>query len=316
MAMVGATTFVGAIFLVGGGFEGRVGSIAALERTASERSPYTDRCLSETNRVPDVESCIGGTSGRASAYDVLVWGDSHADHFFWGLAKEGAWHGLVHRQVAKASCPPLIGVRIVFSPPNDRLSTDCVEFNERVFAEIRSATDLRLVVLAGAWSFLTETTELGDSGRRFVAVGNEPLSREGSQAAFRKSFRETVEAIRSLGIGVLILGQVPEFRRSPIQCLVRAKLIGAVAARCEIEASIIAERISVSVDESRGLENGADVRVFYPTRIMCGERCRATLDGQPLYRNHDHLSMIGSELLAKHISIEVMRTLNSVASNE
>jgi hypothetical protein len=147
-------------------------------------------------------------------------------------------------------------------------------------------------------------------------VGNEPLSREGSQAAFRKSFRETVEAIRSLGIGVLILGQVPEFRRSPIQCLVRAELIGAVPARCEIEASVIAERISVSVDESRGLENGADIRVFYPTRIMCGERCLAILDGQPLYRNHDHLSMVGSELLAKHISVEVLRTLNSVASND
>lgn len=72
-------------------------------------------CMSWSDRLPPVSGCLLNASASANGYNVVLWGDSNGAHLAPALTENDKHLGIVTREMTKAGCPPVIGVR--FLPP-------------------------------------------------------------------------------------------------------------------------------------------------------------------------------------------------------
>lgn len=109
----------------------------------------------------------------------------------------------------------------------------------------------------------------------------------------------SVAALRDKGVEVILIQGLPEIGRNVPDMVLRyganvpGRLIPSrteVAAR-QARANAILER--VAADHS--------ARLLSPAKSLCAERCRVELDGTPLYRDDDHLSVYGARWLVPNL---------------
>ena len=125
-------------------------------------------------------SCVGPNAGgndcRGRRFDVLVWGDSHAAHYFLGVQRRAAAFGLTAQLQWAGGCPPVLDATPVTQPVrrNEALpiapavQDGCADINRRVLDLVRSSDTVRSVALAGAWDFWTEGVDIGTNERRYL----------------------------------------------------------------------------------------------------------------------------------------------------
>jgi peptidoglycan/LPS O-acetylase OafA/YrhL len=114
----------------------------------------------------DVETCLG-----SKAKTVLLWGDSHAAHYFAALRPLVERNGYTLSQATASLCAPLEGFSIARRP-------NCAGFNAGVFGWIARARP-EIVILSAVWptdpaglAFLDATIDrLKSGGARVVIIG-------------------------------------------------------------------------------------------------------------------------------------------------
>ena len=263
-----------------------------LAATAAEDYRPLPSCYSNPLDNSPVQGCPVGAPGEPT---FLVWGDSHAMAMFATFDSVARSMGKSGLFIAKAGCPPLIGVSRF-----DREEHDCEGFNDQVVDLINSTETIREVVLAARWAINANGTRYGVEEGEAILLS--PRGIDENPAVFRAGLDRTLAFLAGRGIEASFLTQVPEIGWNVPSTLARAS-------RFEREvppAPTIAEYRARQRMVDEALE---DVASRYPLHVVdvsdffCGERtCEVIRAGRALYRDGHHLSLWGASTLAPAIA--------------
>ena len=224
---------------------------------------------------------------------VLI-GDSHANHFFPGLAAEIARGGgnLIH--LGGAGCIPFAGLE-----SDHRLN--CAAATGGALAYALAERDIRTVILAANWHVYAPGSRFSvyrQRQARKVTLSSQqygPLA--GNQALFAAGLSRTLDLLEGAGKNVVFLMQTPELDIRFESCLEKLRAAGSWDDRM---CAVSRRRVDQYVGEYAGLVYAAlagrrRVTVLDPLQVLCdADFCRAVLGGELMYRDDVHLGVEGS----------------------
>jgi peptidoglycan/LPS O-acetylase OafA/YrhL len=234
---------------------------------------------------------------------IALIGDSHANHFFLGLAEQYRKKNENLVMLGHSACPPLIDITSRYRGRFDW----CKNNSSDALKEIANLPSVHTVILAANW-------HLYINGSRFAAhYGTFPpweirfIGKPGAEDninVFEGQLRKTIELLERYSKNVIVVKQVPELDYEVMHCLaVRPIRIWGKEARCETpsaEVKVYLKEYETYFD--RVLVDEVGVTVWDPYPYFCDDRrCVSVVDGKPLYRDDTHLSKLGSEYFARKI---------------
>ena len=83
-------------------------------------------CLARGRELPTIKGCLLGAPSATLDYDGVIWGDSHAAQFAPAVDEIGRRLGLTIREITKAGCAPVQGVKFL---PIAEMRLECPTFN-------------------------------------------------------------------------------------------------------------------------------------------------------------------------------------------
>lgn len=252
----------------------------------SERGPEPDYgCANRT--IEDIrrnQRCLIGGAGQRPSF--VLWGDSHAAVYFPALDMLARRYGVSGYDAAKLGCPPLIPIRARDNRPGkwmlraDKIK-ECDAHNEQVMRFLVE-TRPRVVLLAAEWGVYSD-------GKHALA---EAPDRD------RLPFDTSVEKLRSLGIQVYVVQDVPSASLAEPRALAKAHLTGATV---ELEPNLAAylQRDVGFRTMSSDLQRRDLINIIDPALRLCdAQTCRVTQGGYPIYYDSNHLSARGALFVA------------------
>lgn len=266
-----------------------------LDLAARDRNPLRSICHGNPPFVtlPDRQSCTSGASPDG-ALQLLLWGDSHADHLMPGLllASRSAGAGMVQRSFS--ACPPALGVVPV---RGGQPLVDCERFNAAVLAELSGTDPARVpgVVVNARWAvYVGLATAPADNIFALAAVDGR-RDHDGSLAALRAGLEATLGALQARKRRVLLVAPFPEMRYRAPDCLARRGIVFCSVARAEIER----RRQPILVVLRDAVSRFDNARLWDPIAALCDlDLCRPSDDVVVRYLDDDHLTAAGAARLA------------------
>jgi peptidoglycan/LPS O-acetylase OafA/YrhL len=281
----------GAVIVFCDGFPNRVQArTREIVRVRAEAEAFQlSPCLARRASLPPIEGCLLGQASRDANYDVILWGDSQAAQLAPALATLGQRIGFTAREITKAGCAPLPGVRFF---PEHELRLECPDFNKAAMDAILNHSP-GTIILAGWWDEYA-------TGGLLVAAGSTQPSVAQSRQEFIATVKDTVHALTSAGHHVIVVAQAPIPNGNPIDCIERARLIGRSVSNCAVTGAVFAEADSRVKNVLRSaLETEPDAQLVFPFEHLCdAQECRIfTEQGNFVYLDAAHLSAAGAELV-------------------
>jgi peptidoglycan/LPS O-acetylase OafA/YrhL len=214
---------------------------------------------------------------RTSDQTVVLFGDSHAEHWFPALerlATEKHWRLVT---VLKSSCP--VAKVDVYSVVLKRQDIECSSWRA---AALKLITQLhpRIVILSEADEVVADHTRSAKTeGRRLVPPQE-----------WEEGLRSTVSYLDSGNVKTLVISDVPRPGFDVPTCLSRAAAHTWAAQDCAID------RVAALNEDARQAESAA-VSGFKSARLvdfadtLCtGLLCQTVVDGQVVFRDSNHLT--------------------------
>jgi peptidoglycan/LPS O-acetylase OafA/YrhL len=173
------------------------------------RALSNDPCLAGlTKNEPSLKPACVGSSPTGQA--VALWGDSHSAALAPGFRSAAATQGYAFVQLGKASCPPLIGATH-FIPRQPLLAAGCERFNRKALALLQADRNIRVVVLAAAWSAPLNRTWQDGWLVSDPAHESEIPTPEANCRLFVDSLKAALHALQAAGKQVIVVEDVPSF---------------------------------------------------------------------------------------------------------
>jgi peptidoglycan/LPS O-acetylase OafA/YrhL len=268
------------------GFSGRE-SMAVFSDLIYDNSSFGyTACNNELDREnPELNYCYKASK---KVSHILI-GDSHADDKFHGLVQNSPH--IEWMMLGNSSCPPLMDVNI-----QSLDGTVCTERLEKIFKFIHKAKGIETVILSFAHIYPLDEMYAADHIRNGFKASDMVLQDRLGHAVtpidvFEAGLRRTTNYLRSKGIAVVLLIDIPELKFMPKDCL-RNKV------SCEFNHIDVTTRQKVHRDLLSKISRDTEgVRVFDSLSVFCAnneDRCSVLKDGRTLYRDSHHLSHFGS----------------------
>lgn len=279
--------------------------IRRLDTAARSENPYRRRCSGADKISRDDDACTFGRPRVDGSYDMVIFGDSHGDHYAPTMSVLAREAGLSGRQITVGGCLALLGYHEIISP----FATEarCRALRETMVRFVDRNPRLRLVAISHRWSIYTGTPV--NEERRFtihvLGVKGDERSERRSRQVLREGLQQTVEFFEKRGIRVLLLGEPPPLGRDPTKCMAAAIRRGQSPASCGRSLTEVKARL----DETNELLSDTArqhklVSFFSPLDTMCGQGwCSPFLGGIYAYRDVSHLNRLGAEGLAHAIRL-------------
>lgn len=263
-----------------------------LEQEISEirRTNYglSKKCNGITSIMPELhDSCA--TSAQPN---TIVWGDSYAMHLVPGVAASNPDIA----QLTKDACGPIIDLAPVNSQYNSAWAEGCVAFNRSVFDYLKKNNHIKYIVMSS-------TLETYLNFEKFEYLTNSGVQKADFQL-LKTAFRDTLLAIKALGITPIVVSPPPKSGFNVGECLER--FYG--------QAWLFRENCNIDVNEYRKsqmlvnetLESIEDVaKVIWLKDYLCDSvSCKTDIENILLYRDGGHLTIDGSIKLWKIIKSE------------
>jgi peptidoglycan/LPS O-acetylase OafA/YrhL len=276
--------------------------LAPAARTAAAFSgtdinPARDLCFNKARL--DRPGCRFGAAADARDYDILVWGDSHADAITPGIVAWAKARGLSVREATKGGCPPLVDVRAV--APRRGEIPGCRETTPFLLKEIAANPNLKLIVLAARWPMYADPSVVYDPDSPPITLQD---ARRRSTAAYPlgQALDRMLSAIAATHTRarVVIVGPVPELTFNPPDCVAQALHLGRGEAVCrDAPAALPLIRARKAEREIReALRRHPQATAIFPSDDLCtAASCLIARHGTLLYFDDDHLSASGARML-------------------
>jgi peptidoglycan/LPS O-acetylase OafA/YrhL len=207
------------------------------------------------------EACLGIAAGKTN---VLLWGDSFAAHYFYGLNKLTDPSTTNIMQATQAACMPSFDADAQFHSTCRRFAAEMRTF--------LAGHKVELVIMSADW----------------LEYGRSP--RFGGMIA---DIRKTVAQLNAEGAPVVLLGPSVQFRTRLPSMLIRARLRGADARADDV---VLPDIFAVDQAMHAALPASANFSYVSVVDAVCPERqCPLMVgEGVPLAIDHAHLTAEGS----------------------
>jgi peptidoglycan/LPS O-acetylase OafA/YrhL len=234
---------------------------------------------------------------------VALIGDSHANHFFLGLAEQYKKKNENLVMLGRAACPPLIDILSRYRGKLDW----CENSSSDAIKEIASLSGVHTVILAGNWHLYVNGWRFAELSRALPPweiriIGNP--TEENNVNVFIGQLKRTIQYLELHSKNVIVIRQIPELNFEVSHCLVlRPIQITTKETPCETAS----EDVKAYLDEyaryfDRVLADEPRVIVWDPYPYFCDNlKCISILDRKPLYRDEAHLSKLGSQYFARRV---------------
>jgi hypothetical protein len=256
-------------------------------------------CLGRASKwILPKDACVYGADVNPT---YAVWGDSHADALIEMIGQLASRHGQSVKFFANSSCPPVAGV--------ERLGAykGCFERNERTLGYLLKEQNLHTVILIARWSAYIEgyDRQFGPAEARETRV---PLITDDaglvSDLQARKELsseqmRLTVKMLTDAGKIIVLVHPIPETGYNIPSTLARMAWAGQSPSGFARPERYYFNRQSFVFSVFDDLSPADKIIRIYPNQRLCdGTRCIVYADGQPLYRDDDHLSPAGANFVS------------------
>ena len=266
-----------------------------LLRTSEAVGHHCARSLPYDKPNPD---CLIGEETTEPKAKVLLWGDSHANHFFNTAKVASTSMPVTFELVSFAGCPSIRGVFRV----NRAYSVKCYEHNEAVWEKLVKNGDFDAIVLASNWANYPRGNNLGDNEDMSVSIEN-------SSRAFFSNMSNMISDMALLEKPFFIIDSVPNFPFNPARCNINRKLLGQNR-DCNLEESEYKQgKAEFTTFIMQEVNDKRNVRFVSLDDALCEKGvCLSVKDGKALYSDSNHLSEYGS----KYVASEFISFLNEV----
>ena len=280
--------------------------IRRLDATARSENIYRRACSGPKNIARSDEACTFGRPRDTAAYDMAIFGNSHADHYTPAMSVLAQRAGMSGRQITVGGCLALLGYYEIVSPY--ATEARCRSLRDAVLRFVEENPRLQVAVLAHHWSIYMGKTLYQDEGKQpFYLLGSrqDERSEQRSLHVLQQSLEQTIDLFEQRGIHVVLLGEVPPLGRDPIKCIAAAVKRGLGAQGCRRPASEVQQRLGAINRQLADLaRRRSNVSFFSPLDTMCDRTwCSPIVDGVYMYRDGDHLNRIGAEHLARSMRL-------------
>jgi SGNH domain (fused to AT3 domains) len=172
-----------------------------------------DPCLAaETDQPNLTPTCYDASAARPS---VALWGDSHAAALAPALRSAANAQGYGFVELGKNSCPPLTGATH-YIPRLPRLAGECLRFNRTTLSLLGGDRQIRVVILAAAWSAPLYRNWM--DGWLSADLAHEPQvpSPEATRRLYLESLTASIRALEDAGKRVIVFEDTPNFDFDPM----------------------------------------------------------------------------------------------------
>lgn len=278
-----------------------------------EEMRASDSCRVQIGEGIELGCLIADPQRQAGA---VIIGDSHANHYYWGLSSILGEQGINLMQFSRGACSPLHGVIILKGVQ----TIDCKSFINPLVDYIAESPDIHTVFLGGRWMAYITGRELKDppdyANDERLVLPDEPLARGLPRAEiFARGLDETLRRLLAKGKRVVFLHAVPELPFNARECVswTPNRFVSRVPRpSCDVERTLVDAR----ADEywpvlEKILQRYPQVVQLDPQQFLCdGQRCSGKADGVLLYRDDDHLSLGGTQWLAQRLKPGLLEALD------
>lgn len=236
------------------------------------------------------DECVLGV-GKAGV-DILLVGDSHANHFSGMVDVMAKNAGLRGYDVTQSNSPFLVDVERFYKQDNSMVYHENFQIRNSVIKNQLLPNEYKFVVLAGAFK--------SHFNGGFFSYDKDTPPKVSDHIAFKSAFFKTIDTILENGsIPVIIKGN-PTFERDISHCTLN-NLRFNLREDCNLSFSFYKNEIndwSGFVDQL--VARYDKLIVIDPAKILCNEKsCYSDLKDTPLYKDSGHLNYIGSELIGE-----------------
>jgi hypothetical protein len=245
-------------------------------KAVSDRSQaHKDGCL-VSERETRSERCVYGE--RSSDRTLVLFGDSHAMHFFPAIDVVARRQGWRLVELTKAGCPP--ARVLVFNRVLKREYRECDTWRRRALRRVDRMERPPLVVMSSATYYRAY-----DGARR--------LDEQESADRLREGWTKTLEELRKMGTRPVVVEDVPQPPVDIPSCVLRA-LDNLETCAFPRDAGLAFPH--AASDAAREIPG---VHLIDPTPKFClQEVCPAVIGDVLVYRNTGHLTATYAETMA------------------
>ncbi|RJG17425.1 acyltransferase [Alcanivorax profundi] len=274
------------------GFPGRFPE--DLNRRAEAVMSHADAARGRCNEGPvssplAEEDCVLGI--KKSDVDILLVGDSHANHFSGMIDVLARDVGLRGYDVTQSNSVFLVNVDRYYKKGNEIFHhSNFRKRNDYIATELLPRS-YRYVVLGASYAGHV-------NGELFAR--DDDVRGMADDSLFLDALHDTIKAVVDAGsIPVLIKGN-PAFGRDISRCTLNNLRFG-LDADCNLPRSEFDSRFAVWNQMVVGLEAEFDTLIVIdPSLITCNEHyCYSEIEGLPLYKDGSHLNYIGSKFIGE-----------------
>lgn len=198
---------------------------------------------------------------------TLLLGDSNAAHYIgvWGSLAQAS--GGTFRNIAMGSCPPLWNDRDRFTLPQRR-----VHCNKGVHQMLELASNMETVIISADWTFYEKLDE-----------------------GFLDTFNRTLTRLTNKGVTVVIFGKAAIFKNFNRKC--DEKALSFPFMNCSVTSQSLSTDVIVINRKLAALANSNPfIHYIDINDLICpqGQCHLSDENGDPLYYDNSHISMVGS----------------------
>jgi len=251
-----------------------------------DRVLFDAHCLTPAGRTR-LAQCVYGD--RASTNTVVLFGDSHAEHWFPALeqiAIEKHWRLVT---MLKSSCP--VARLNVYNVVLKRTDTECSEWREKALDQIAQLQP-SLVVISEKDGVVSRD---GSEARRHAVSPEE----------WQRGLHATVAYLDARRVRSVVLTDVPRAGSDLPICLSRAAAYDWATQDCSISRSAALNEVARQAEQAAisGLQYAK--LVDFADEFCTGSRCRPLINGQIVFRDSNHMTSGFARSLAPALEREI-----------
>lgn len=246
-------------------------------------------CIEGNPAAPGgADRCVLGTP--KAGVDILLVGDSHANHFSGMIDVMARDAGLRGYDITQSNTIFLPGVQRYFTQQGRRLEHKEFAVRNRYIQDLLKTSKFHFVVLGGAFA---KHFDHGD-----WRSGATPAL--GAQLAFKQGFEAALDDIVASGARPVVIKDNPRIAEGAERCTLDRALGRSHADCTSPTAQYLANFHNWSAYLATLARRYPTLVVIDPALIICDRsQCQTELDNTPLYLDDGHLNYRGSELIGQ-----------------